>query len=109
MSLHVGLDLGGTNVKCAVVERDGEALRVLATDDVPERRRRRAGRGARAGRARSGARPSQPFGEPATAGLALPGHFDAERGTGVLLPNLRGDWVGPRDRRAGRRAARRCR
>jgi predicted NBD/HSP70 family sugar kinase len=35
-----------------------------------------------------------PFGAPATAGLALPGHFDAERGTGVLLPNLRGNWTG---------------
>ena len=93
MSLHVGLDLGGTNVKCAVVERDGDALRVLATDWGPN--------GAADGPAAVleqvaalGREVVTPFGEPATAGLALPGHFDAARGTGVLLPNLAGDWAG---------------
>ena len=35
-----------------------------------------------------------PFGEPASAGLALPGHFDAAAGAGSLLPNLLGDWAG---------------
>ena len=35
-----------------------------------------------------------PFGSVASVGLGLPGHFDPERGTGVLLPNLKGDWVG---------------
>jgi glucokinase len=28
------------------------------------------------------------------AGLGLPGHFDPRTGSGVLLPNLAGDWVG---------------
>jgi glucokinase len=90
VSLHVGLDLGGTNIKCAVVD---DALRVLATDACPT--------GAAAGPdavlervAALGRATLAPFGEPATAGLALPGHFDAALGTGVLLPNLRGDWVG---------------
>jgi len=93
VSLHVGLDLGGTNVKCAVVERDGGEPRVLATDTCPN--------GASDGPAAVlervaalGRATAAPFGDPATAGLALPGHFDSERGTGVLLPNLRGDWVG---------------
>ena len=93
MSLHVGLDLGGTNVKCAVVERDGDALRVLATDSSPN--------GAADGPAAVlehvaalGRAVVAPFGEPATAGLALPGHFDASRGTSMLLPNLPGDWAG---------------
>lgn len=90
MSLHVGLDLGGTNVKCAVV--DG-ALRVLATDSCPTA----AERGEDAVLARVaalGRSTVAPFGDAETAGLALPGHFDAAAGTGVLLPNLRGDWVG---------------
>jgi glucokinase len=93
VTLHVGLDLGGTNIKCAVVERDGGELRVLATDTWPN--------GAADGPAAVlervaalGRATVAPYGAPATAGLALPGHFDAERGTGVLLPNLRGDWVG---------------
>ena len=90
VSLHVGLDLGGTNVKCAVVD---DTLRVLATGACPN--------GAADGPdsvlervAALGRSVAEPFGEPATAGLALPGHFDAARGTGVLLPNLHGDWVG---------------
>jgi glucokinase len=90
VSLFVGLDLGGTNVKCAVVD---DALRVLATDSCPNAAERGPDavleRVAALGRATVA-----PFGDPATAGLALPGHFDAALGTGVLLPNLRGDWVG---------------
>ena len=105
VSLHVGLDLGGTNVKCAVVERDGDALRVLATDVEPERRRRRAGRGARAGR-RAG-----PGGGRA---VRRAGHRRA-RAAGPLRRGARDRRAaaeparrlgGPRDRRAGRRSAR---
>jgi glucokinase len=90
VTVHLGLDLGGTNIKCAVLD---DTLRVLATDACPT--------GAEDGPdavlervAALGRAATAPFGEPATAGLALPGHFDAESGTGVLLPNLRGDWVG---------------
>jgi glucokinase len=90
VSVHIGLDLGGTNVKCAVVDGD---LRVLATDSRPN--------GAADGEeavlehvAELGRSVAEPFGEVASVGLALPGHFDAEAGTGVLLPNLPGEWVG---------------
>jgi glucokinase len=89
----VGLDLGGTNVKCAVVEGSAGAPRVLAIDSCPTD----SSDGPEAVLARVaalGRRTVEPLGEPATAGLALPGHFDAERGTGVLLPNLSGDWNG---------------
>jgi glucokinase len=90
VSLHLGLDLGGTNIKAAVM--DG-SLRVLATDAMPT--------GATDGPeavlervAALGRAVAAPFGEPVSAGLALPGHFDAARGTGSLLPNLPGDWAG---------------
>jgi glucokinase len=92
-TLHLGLDLGGTNIKCAVVERDGAEPRVLATDSCPTA----AADGPEAVLERVaalGRRTVEPLGEAATAGLALPGHFDAERGTGALLPNLLGDWDG---------------
>jgi glucokinase len=89
VDVHVGLDLGGTNAKCAVVDA---SLRVLATDARPN--------GAEAGPdavldrvAELGRAAAEPYGEIASVGLALPGHFDAE-GRGVLLPNLPGDWVG---------------
>jgi glucokinase len=86
--IHVGLDLGGTNIKAAVVD---SSLRVLATDMVAT--------GAIDGEtvvlervAALGRAIAAPFGEPDSAGLALPGHF--EGGAGSLLPNLLGDWAG---------------
>jgi glucokinase len=106
VTLHLGLDLGGTNIKCAVVALDDEpratpaappragattAPRVLATNSCPT--------GAADGEdavlervAALGRATVAPIGEPATAGLALPGHF--EGGAGLLLPNLLGDWAG---------------
>lgn len=136
--IHLGLDLGGTNIKCAVVVDDaaGRARRAVSADRAPrggttvsaDRAPRgaatvsgdRAPRGAatvsadRVPRvvatdscptgaadgpdavlervAALGRAAVAPFGEPAAAGLALPGHF--EDGAGVLLPNLLGDWVG---------------
>lgn len=90
MSLHLGLDLGGTNIKAAVVD---SSLRVLATEACPTR----AGDGEDAVLERVaslGRSVAAPFGEPASAGLALPGHFDAATGAGSLLPNLLGDWAG---------------
>jgi glucokinase len=90
VSLHLGLDLGGTNIKCAVVD---SSLRVLATDScatqAAEGEEAVLERVAALGRA-----VAAPFGEPTAAGLALPGHFDAQRGTGSLLPNLVGEWAG---------------
>ncbi len=95
MSRHVGIDLGGTNIKSAVIERagSGDEVRVLLTEsqptlsaDGPDRVLERVVNAARHAAA--------PFGPPASLGLALPGHFDRERGTGVLLPNLQGDWRG---------------
>ncbi len=90
VSLHLGLDLGGTNIKAAVVD---SSLRVLATKTCPTR----AGDGEDAVLERIasvGTAIAAPFGEPSSAGLALPGHFDAETGAGSLLPNLLGDWAG---------------
>ncbi|HET8754918.1 MAG TPA: ROK family protein [Solirubrobacteraceae bacterium] len=90
MSLHVGLDLGGTNVKCAVVDA---GLNVLAVDSCPTAAER--GEDAVLERvAALGRATAAPLGGAAAAGLALPGHFDAATGAGVLLPNLGGDWVG---------------
>jgi glucokinase len=93
MSGHVGIDLGGTNIKSAVVERSADGLRVLATDsrvtlsaEGPERVLERVVEAAR--------RAAAPYGPPGSVGLALPGHFDLESGTGVLLPNLHGEWRG---------------
>jgi len=34
-SRHLGLDLGGTNIKWVVLERDGEAWRAIDREQVP--------------------------------------------------------------------------
>jgi glucokinase len=93
MSVHLGLDLGGTNIKAAVLALDDGEPRVLATATCPTESaqgpervlERLAGHGAAT---------LAPHGAAATVGLALPGHFDARLGTGGLLPNLHGDWDG---------------
>jgi glucokinase len=80
---HVGLDVGGTNIKLvvleadAVVERGSEPTR---SEDGPEAVLDRLA--ALAGGA-----------EAATVGVAFPGLTDHE-GRGILFPNLHGDWAG---------------
>ena len=94
MTVYVGVDLGGTNVKCAVVDIEaGAEPRVLATateptrsEEGPEAVLERVARLAQATAA--------PLGPIRGVGLGVPGHVDAETGTGVILPNLAGDWVG---------------
>lgn len=88
-SRHLGLDLGGTNIKAALVERKHGELRLAATDACPTA----APDGPEAVLERVSAL-GRRLGPADSAGLALPGHFDARTGTGTLLPNLLGDWVG---------------
>src|SRR5918999_2366433 len=88
--ISLGLDLGGTNIKAAVLD---SSPRVLATDSCPTRALDGPDavleRVAALGRA-----VCEPYGSPASVALALPGHFDAATGTASLLPNLLGDWAG---------------
>ncbi len=88
--VRLGLDLGGTNVKCAVLGPDDEILAEAGAPNDAER-----GEDAVLSRIVSlGRATAAPYGPIASAGLGLPGHFDPADGTGVLLPNLPGDWVG---------------
>ena len=102
---HLGLDLGATNVKWAVVERDAEAWAVAdrgqaptaAADGADSVLRRMADLGARAVAVRP---------EITTVGIGLPGLFDAATGIATFLPNLPPDWerrdvVGPIRERLG--------
>ncbi len=89
MSVRLGLDLGGTNVKCAVLSPDGEILAEAGAPNDAEH-----GEDAVLERVVSlGRATAAPHGPIATAGLGLPGHVDRS-GAGALLPNLPGEWVG---------------
>ena len=88
---HLGLDLGATNVKWAVLERAGEAWSVLERGQFPTS----ASDGADAVIARMSeqaerARDAWPYLE--TVGVGLPGLYDASAGIATFLPNLPPDW-----------------
>lgn len=91
MSRHLGIDLGGTNIKVAVLE-GGDSFEVVARAS----RRTEAGGGPEAVTANvvaagSGARLAHgPF---ETIGLGVPGLFD-DSGAITLFPNLPGEWDG---------------
>ena len=81
---HLGLDVGGTNIKRVVL--DGE--RIAERDSQPTRSE--DGVEAVLDRLVALAREADGI---ESVGVALPGLVDSE-GRGVLLPNLHGDWVG---------------
>ncbi len=90
---HLGLDLGGTNLKWAVIEHGGGDWRLLASGQVateaqegPEAVVRRIGdRGADVMAAWPGV---------VSAGIGLPGRYDPVAGTVRFLPNVPGEWAG---------------
>lgn len=90
--LHLGLDLGGTNIKVAVVSDDEGGFELVTTESVetgaaegPERVAENLIRVARDAVSRF---------EVATLGLGVPGHFDRDTGKVILFPNLPGPWDG---------------
>jgi glucokinase len=94
VSRHLGIDLGGTNVKAVVLEAaDGAEPRIVATDQAPTR----AAEGPEAVVARLaavGGAAMEAHGPIDTVGLGLPGLFDPRRGVVLLFPNLPGEWRG---------------
>ncbi len=89
---HLGLDLGGTNIKVAVITGNGSEFEVETTDSVetgaadgPEGVTENL---TRVGRAAIGSRSMT------TVGLGVPGHFDQDTGRVLLFPNLPGEWHG---------------
>jgi glucokinase len=90
-SRHLGLDLGATNVKWAVLERAGDEWTVLdrgqfatgAADGAEAIIDRMSGKAERA-------RAEWP--DLATVGVGVPGLFDAAAGITTFLPNLGPDW-----------------
>jgi glucokinase len=91
-SLHLGLDLGGTFIKTAVLAKTDETFEVLATRSHdtdaaagPER--------VAANLIKAGSTAMRRF-DVETLGLGVPGHYDHETGRVLLFPNLPGEWEG---------------
>jgi glucokinase len=90
-TLHLGIDLGATNIKWAVVARDGETWTTRATgqvltvgDEGAEAIVDRMADIGRRAKAEHGVR---------TIGVGVPGLYDAARGVTLLLTNLPGGWI----------------
>jgi glucokinase len=90
---HLGIDLGGTNIKTAVIETGPGGCRVVASDRTPTG----ALDGPDAVVARlvtAAASAVRAVGPVDGVGLGVPGLFDADTGEIVLFPNLPGPWSG---------------
>jgi glucokinase len=92
-SRHLGLDLGGTNLKWVVLERGGLSPLVAATGQVPTD----TSQGERSvveqmvEIARAAFRD---FGLMGTIGIGVPGLYDPIAGTTRFMPNVPGKWAG---------------
>lgn len=90
-SRHLGLDLGATNLKWAVLESDGAAWRRLDAGQLPTQAEDGAaaviGRMAETAEA---ARADWP--DLSSVGVGVPGLYDAAAGMTTFLPNLPADW-----------------
>ncbi|HEY8800345.1 MAG TPA: ROK family protein [Candidatus Limnocylindrales bacterium] len=90
---HLGLDLGATNLKWTVVERDGDVWRSLDRGQVPTQV---AGGPAAivAQLGDMGVAAIERWPGVVTAGIGIPGLYDAKTGTTRFLVNIPGPWDG---------------
>jgi glucokinase len=92
-SLHLGLDLGATNLKWALVSRT-DGWRTLATGQTPTRADT-GPEGIVAELAEVGLGAVRAVGAGVTSvGIGIPGLYDPAAGATRFLPNVPGDWAG---------------
>jgi glucokinase len=92
-SRHLGLDLGGTNIKWAVVEREGEDWSALDRDQVATP----AAAGPEAVVARLASVGAEAIGRcpgVSSVGIGVPGLYDPAAGATRFLVNIPGAWAG---------------
>jgi glucokinase len=93
VSRHLGLDLGGTNIKWVVAERQGDEWRVLERDQVPTPvtggPSAVVGRLASVGIEAIGRNPGV-----STVGIGVPGLYDPSTGKTRFFVNFPDDWAG---------------
>jgi glucokinase len=93
VSRHLGLDLGGTNIKWVVVEYDADAWRVIDRGQIATL----AAEGPDAVVSRLGAVGTEAMGRSpgvGSVGIGVPGLYDPVAGTTRFLVNFPGGWPG---------------
>ncbi len=94
---HLGLDLGGTNLKWAVVEHHGEAWGLLASDQVPTRTAPDPEHVPDTVVAQLGEVAAEAIatrGPVLSVGIGVPGLYDPATGCTRFLVNVPGPWEG---------------
>ncbi|HKW73249.1 MAG TPA: ROK family protein, partial [Candidatus Dormibacteraeota bacterium] len=91
MSLHLGLDLGGTNLKWAAVERGSES-RIAKSGRVPTDTS--AGERSVVRQLIDVAREVMRDEQVDSVGVGMPGYLDPDAGITHLIPNIPGNWDG---------------
>ena len=91
-TLHLGLDLGGTNIKVATLSMTDDEFEVVSTHSV-DTEAAEGPEGVTANLIEVG-RAALERSQPTTLGLGVPGHFDRDTGRILLFPNLPGEWKG---------------
>jgi glucokinase len=90
---HLGLDLGGTNIKWVILEHDGETWQAVDRGQVATNAE--SGPDAVVARLASvGAEAVARWPTVESVGIGVPGLYDAANGTTRMLPNLPGEWHG---------------
>lgn len=92
MTKYLGLDLGGTNIKGAIVEADGGQFEVLTTTSAPTNAP--AGPDAVAEAMVAVGASLSTDGDVVAVGVGVPGLFDFSTGEIVFFTNLPGRWEG---------------
>ena len=92
---HLGLDLGGTNIKAAVLEHDTKRLapELIHDESVPTEAALGPDHVARR-LVQIGRKVMSKVDGITTLGLGVPGLFDIDTGTIEMFPNLAGEWEG---------------
>lgn len=95
MQRFLGLDLGGTNIKAAIVEGgDKSTTPEVISTALHATHAERGPQGVADRLVEVGRATIDAFGPVAAAGLGVPGIFEADTGRIVLFPNLPGPWPG---------------
>jgi glucokinase len=96
-SRHLGLDLGGTNLKWVVLDRSGDAWSVAASDQVATRRSASPAEVpalVTAQLAEVAVRARDVAGPIVSVGIGVPGLYDPRTGRTRFLVNVPGPWAG---------------
>jgi glucokinase len=92
-TLHLGIDMGGTNIKWTVVELGHEEPRLVSKGFVPTDRTN-GERGVLAQLVEVARTASRASGSISSAGVGVPGLYDPEHGTTRVIINVPGKWAG---------------